>query len=46
MISTFLNNIEFNIKYKTFYYTTMQKLCGFGVLSRPKNQCKCHKDIP
>ena len=27
-----------------FYYTTMQKLCRFGALSRPENQCKCHKD--
>ena len=29
---------------KHFYYTALQKFCRFGALSRPENQCKCHKD--
>ena len=29
-----------------FYYTTMQKLCEFEALSKPENQCNCHKGSP
>ena len=31
---------------KHFLNTTLQKLCKFEAMSRPENQCKCHKDRP